>query len=672
LARSIRGEQVEIVNGTVEKRHSLARARPRRAAVHGARRASLGKRRARAETGAMEEEKKYIKKKVRSKARRRARRIARPIHPSTARRSDDATNDATRALTPDARPPPARPTTRPLIPRIVPQSPLPSPLPRAQIRPGTIVLADAPELALLVNYELEGTMRAPDGVTIITEKSRAVKRVKVRALDASVNLASLAAEIVEKCKLIHHSKVALVEELLDALRRRELGGGVGGARGEARERGGAAATTTTTPAADPPRGREGAVRSSSAAARAARASFSSSSSASGAAMETDLAALRGREDERVVREAADAAAAFTTPAPRVHVPSVRASPERLDEYLEKLYEDDIKIKVEATLHIAALAKRVETLEDILAHPNAILAVARTLREDGRKSVDLATNIVSVFFALSNYSAFHHIVIENQLGDMTMRIVDLEVKRAEDRLESLHEHGPPDEFSLRRHDAATRKQDRLFYVCFYLLLNISEDPAVERKMKKRNIVTYLCKMLERRSVDLLVLCVTFLKKLSIYGENVQKMTELNAVARLATFVPGDDVLLLVTLRLLLNLSFDDAARAQMQDAGLIPPLVRLMRHPHFQHVSMAILYHLSVDDERKASFPPVVTLLTPHSVSTLDRPMRRLSFRPTPCLSTTDSHPLRARSRTRTRCRRCWTFCFKSPTCTPRRSSSRSS
>ena len=280
------------------------------------------------------------------------------------------------------------------------------------------------------------------------------------------------------------------------------------------------------------------MRSSSAAARAARASSSSSSSASGAAMETDLAALRGREDERVVREAADAAAAFTTPAPRVHVPSVRASPERLDEYLEKLYEDDIKIKVEATLHIAALAKRVETLEDILAHPNAILAVARTLREDGRKSVDLATNIVSVFFALSNYSAFHHIVIENQLGDMTMRIVDLEVKRAEDRIESLHEHGPPDEFSLRRHDAATRKQDRLFYVCFYLLLNISEDPAVERKMKKRNIVTYLCKMLERRSVDLLVLCVTFLKKLSIYGENVQKMTELNAVARLATFVPGD--------------------------------------------------------------------------------------------------------------------------------------
>ena len=67
-------------------------------------------------------------------------------------------------------------------------------------------------------------MRAPDGVTIITEKSRAVKRVKVRALDASVNLASLAAEIVEKCKLIHHSKVALVEELLDALRRRELVG----------------------------------------------------------------------------------------------------------------------------------------------------------------------------------------------------------------------------------------------------------------------------------------------------------------------------------------------------------------------------------------------------------------------------------------------------------------
>ena len=57
---------------------------------------------------------------------------------------------------------------------------------------------------------------------------------------------------------------------------------------------------------------------------------------------------------------------------------------------------------------------------------------RVLREDGRKSVDLCINIISVFFALSNFSQFHEVVIEHQIGDLTMRIVDLELKRTENR------------------------------------------------------------------------------------------------------------------------------------------------------------------------------------------------------------------------------------------------
>ena len=54
--------------------------------------------------------------------------------------------------------------------------------------------------------------------------------------------------------------------------------------------------------------------------------------------------------------------------------------------------------------------------------------------------------------------------------------------------------PLDEFAARRLATAGRKQDRLLYVSFYMLLNLSEDPSVERKMKKRNISAYLCKML----------------------------------------------------------------------------------------------------------------------------------------------------------------------------------
>ena len=90
----------------------------------------------------------------------------------------------------------------------------------------------------------------------------------------------------------------------------------------------------------------------------------------------------------------------------------------------------------------------------------------------------------------------------------MRVIDLEIKRTEDRRLSVREMDEPlDEFAARRLATAERKQDRLLYVCFYMLLNLSEDPSVERKMKKRNISAPTCaRCWSGRSVDLLVLSV----------------------------------------------------------------------------------------------------------------------------------------------------------------------
>ena len=77
------------------------------------------------------------------------------------------------------------------------------------------------ETALLVEYELEGQLYAPDGVTVITEKSDGSKKIKVKTLNASTDLGLGHKEIVDKCKLIHHSKTPKVEALLRDLRSRE-------------------------------------------------------------------------------------------------------------------------------------------------------------------------------------------------------------------------------------------------------------------------------------------------------------------------------------------------------------------------------------------------------------------------------------------------------------------
>lgn len=60
------------------------------------------------------------------------------------------------------------------------------------------------------------------------------------------------------------------------------------------------------------------------------------------------------------------------------------------------------------------------------------------------------------------------------------------------------------------------------VSLYLLLNLAEDTRTELKMRNKNIVGLLVRVLERDDEELLVLVVSFLKKLSIFLENKNDM------------------------------------------------------------------------------------------------------------------------------------------------------
>ena len=60
------------------------------------------------------------------------------------------------------------------------------------------------------------------------------------------------------------------------------------------------------------------------------------------------------------------------------------------------------------------------------------------------------------------------------------------------------------------------------VALFLLLNLAEDTRTELKMRNKNIVSMLVKILERDGEEVLVLAVAFLKKLSIFLENKNDM------------------------------------------------------------------------------------------------------------------------------------------------------
>lgn len=148
----------------------------------------------------------------------------------------------------------------------------------------------------------------------------------------------------------------------------------------------------------------------------------------------------------------------------------------------------------------------------------------------------------------------------------------------------------------------KKQEQLIRVAFYLLLNIAENNAFEEKMCRKSIVRMLVKSMDRQSVELLVLVVTFLKKLSIIRDNKEEMNRLDIVSKFPRLLQSSDSELLhATLRLIFNLSFDASLRSQMIQIGLLPKMVGFLSDEKHHEIVTKILYHMSLDDKVKSMF-----------------------------------------------------------------------
>ncbi|CAK60695.1 unnamed protein product (macronuclear) [Paramecium tetraurelia] len=278
--------------------------------------------------------------------------------------------------------------------------------------------------------------------------------------------------------------------------------------------------------------------------------------------------------------------------------------EQLEKLLEVFYDEKIEPKKEAAKQILGLATQQQNLEYLISHEQLLSTLSRTLRDEHKKSTELTLYLLCVFYILSNYLEFHQILSEHQIGDITMKIIESQIQRFDLRYAELMEkQGQPQQFQeLRKLNLMIAKQEKLFYVGFTILMNMAEDPIIENKMRKRKIITFLLRMLERNNFYLLIVTLLFLKKLSIVNECKLQMIEENCIRKLKRFFSADNnVLLQLSLGLLKNLCFDTEARSQIEQNGFIPDIVKLLKIPNYRFVSIVLLYLLTLDDKLRLTF-----------------------------------------------------------------------
>ncbi|XP_046406868.1 kinesin-associated protein 3-like [Ischnura elegans] len=164
--------------------------------------------------------------------------------------------------------------------------------------------------------------------------------------------------------------------------------------------------------------------------------------------------------------------------------------------------------------------------------------------------------------------------------------------------------PEYERKLKKFHSLVKQQNHLLRVSFLLLLNLAESLKLEERMAKKNIVEILLKCLNRDDPELLLVLLTFLTKLSQMRENVDSMIKLNVVEKLQRLVSWPSVgVSNVSLKLMMNLSFNGCLRAKMIDIGMIPHLVKILATGDTRlHATVySILYHFSLSDQAKAMF-----------------------------------------------------------------------
>ena len=414
------------------------------------------------------------------------------------------------------------------------------------------------EKALVVNYELEATILGELGDPMLGDRKECQKIIRLKSLNNQTDISTLANEVITKCKLIHPSKLPEVEQLLFYLQNRK-----------------------EKPQSKPVDDTDNALRPKSASMHR----YSPVETTESTTEET-------------------------------------ANINDLEDYIELLYED-VSGKIRGSGLILQLARNPDNLDELSQNETLLGALSRVLREEWRASIDLTTNIIYIFFCFSTFTQFHSVIMNFKIGSQVLDILQYEVTRynqwwadltkrqraTESMRSSKGDTG--EDFSRDNTELDTLekkfqnfvlKQEQTLRVSIYLLLNLSEDIKVEEKMKRRGVTSHLVQLLSRSNDELLILVISFLKKLSLYSENKDAMVSASIIEKLTPLLACDNSdLINAIVRLLLNLSFDAGVRSRMVKCGMLPRLVSLLADQANQNPVSCVLYHLSMEDKVKSMF-----------------------------------------------------------------------
>ena len=279
--------------------------------------------------------------------------------------------------------------------------------------------------------------------------------------------------------------------------------------------------------------------------------------------------------------------------------------DEIEKYVDLLYEQP-EDKVKGARFLLYLIQNPKNMYIIGEEQEKLLdVISRTLHDEHKKILELSIYLIYFFYAFSQYQIFHPLLSHRSVGGICMGIIDYNLLKYDYRKDELIHLSTSNKVSPKEYQVAlekflflVRKQDRLLTKAFQILHRLAEDPKLEVKMVKKDMVGLLLKNMGRININLLLEVLLFLKKLSIIQLNKDAMIKGKIFEKMMkVFEIRHPYIWAINLQLFFNLSFDHGFRMEViSKPEAFYQLTSFFKLTDFRSNILRIFYNFSLEEK----------------------------------------------------------------------------
>ena len=267
--------------------------------------------------------------------------------------------------------------------------------------------------------------------------------------------------------------------------------------------------------------------------------------------------------------------------------SIERKVEEIDQIYHNFYEADEAKKLMASRKLLNLCLRVENVEVIEKKYQLISVLSRILKDRGKCSVPLLSNVTKVFGVLSGFEFFHPILTEYQVGSSALDLLDLDPKR----------------YNGDGYDLVTARRKHVTNcACVCILLNLSDSLVVRTKMIKKGVISFLKTFTVNEKTKISSwMILNLLHRLSIFGETSEMFSDTTGRRSLEYLIENCIVSPYLIPRILFNLSFSKKCRETMNMDKCLHSITKCITDHGASEPILNLLFNLSLDQRFHSQF-----------------------------------------------------------------------